>query len=32
VIVMLVGAGMVAGSWINARAGSEIPELRRRWD
>lgn len=25
------GTGMVAGSWANARAGSEIAELRRRW-
>jgi DHA3 family macrolide efflux protein-like MFS transporter len=25
------GTGMVAGSWANARAGSEIPVLRRRW-
>jgi MFS family permease len=25
------GTGMVAGSWANARAGSEIGRLRRRW-
>lgn len=25
------GAGMVAGSWANARAGSEVSVLRRRW-
>jgi MFS family permease len=25
------GTGMVAGSWANARAGSEIGVLRRRW-
>lgn len=25
------GTGMVAGSWVNARAGSEISVLRRRW-
>jgi MFS family permease len=25
------GTGMVAGSWANARAGSEIGALRRRW-
>jgi MFS family permease len=25
------GTGMVAGSWVNARAGSEIAALRRRW-
>jgi MFS family permease len=25
------GTGMVAGSWANARAGSEIAVLRRRW-
>lgn len=27
----LYGTGMVAGSWVNARAGSEIAGLRRRW-
>jgi MFS family permease len=31
VLWALYGTGMVAGSWINARAGSEIAELRRRW-
>lgn len=25
------GTGMVAGSWINARAGSDVSVLRRRW-
>jgi MFS family permease len=25
------GTGMVAGSWANARVGSQIAELRRRW-
>jgi MFS family permease len=27
----LYGTGMVAGSWANARAGSAIAGLRRRW-
>ena len=31
VLWALYGTGMVAGSWVNARAGSEIPVLRRRW-
>jgi len=31
VLMALYGAGMVAGSWANARAGSEIASLRRRW-
>lgn len=31
VLWALYGTGMVAGSWANARAGSEIAELRRRW-
>jgi MFS family permease len=30
-LMSLYGTGMVAGSWINARAGSEIASLRRRW-
>jgi len=31
VLWALYGAGMVAGSWANARAGSDIAGLRRRW-
>jgi len=31
VLMALYGTGMVAGSWANARAGSEIAALRRRW-
>jgi len=31
VLMATYGAGMLAGSWINARAGSAIPGLRRRW-
>lgn len=31
VLWALYGMGMVAGSWINARAGSQISGLRRRW-
>jgi MFS family permease len=31
VLMALYGTGMVAGSWANARAGSEIAGLRRRW-
>lgn len=31
VLWALYGTGMVAGSWANARAGSEIADLRRRW-
>jgi MFS family permease len=31
VLMALYGTGMVAGSWFNARAGSEIPGLRKRW-
>jgi hypothetical protein len=31
VLWALYGTGMVAGSLANARAGSEIAELRRRW-
>jgi MFS family permease len=27
----LYGAGMLAGSWSNARAGSNVDALRRRW-
>ncbi len=30
-LMALYGAGMVAGSWANARAGSDIEGLRRRW-
>lgn len=30
-LMTLYGAGMVAGSWATARAGSEIARLRRRW-
>lgn len=31
VLMALYGLGMVAGSWTNARAGSDIAGLRRRW-
>ncbi len=31
VLMALYGLGMVAGSWTNARAGSDIEGLRRRW-
>lgn len=31
VLMALYGTGMVAGSWGNARAGSELGALRRRW-
>lgn len=31
VLMALYGAGMVAGSWANARAGSDVGGLRRRW-
>ena len=31
VLMALYGTGMVAGSWANARAGSDIGGLRRRW-
>jgi MFS family permease len=31
VLMALYGTGMVAGSWANARAGSELVALRRRW-
>jgi MFS family permease len=31
VLMALYGTGMVAGSWANARAGSELDALRRRW-
>jgi MFS family permease len=31
ILMALYGTGMVAGSWANARAGSEIGSLRRRW-
>jgi MFS family permease len=31
VLMALYGTGMVAGSWANARAGSELEALRRRW-
>jgi MFS transporter, DHA3 family, macrolide efflux protein len=31
VLMALYGAGMVAGSWANARVGSDIQDLRRRW-
>jgi MFS family permease len=31
VLMALYGLGMVAGSWTNARAGSDIHGLRRRW-
>lgn len=31
VLMALYGLGMVAGSWTNARAGSDIDGLRRRW-
>lgn len=30
-LMAVYGTGMVAGSWINARAGSAISRLRRRW-
>lgn len=30
-LMALYGTGMVAGSWVNARAGSELDVLRRRW-
>ncbi len=30
-LMALYGLGMVAGSWANARAGSDIHGLRRRW-
>ena len=30
-LMALYGTGMVAGSWANARAGSEIASLHRRW-
>lgn len=31
VLMALYGLGMVAGSWTNARMGSDIEDLRRRW-
>src|SRR5579864_155990 len=31
VLMALYGTGMVTGSWANARAGSEVSDLRRRW-
>jgi MFS family permease len=31
ILMALYGAGMVAGSWSNARAGSNVHGLRRRW-
>lgn len=31
VLMALYGTGMVAGSWANAHAGSELGALRRRW-
>ncbi len=31
VMMALYGTGMVAGSWANAHAGSEVMALRRRW-
>src|SRR5579862_144936 len=31
VLMALYGTGMVAGSWANARAGSDVGSLRRRW-
>lgn len=31
VLMTLYGCGMLAGSWVNARAGSDIAGLRRRW-
>jgi MFS family permease len=31
ILMALYGTGMVAGSWANAHAGSEIAALRRRW-
>jgi MFS family permease len=30
-LMALYGTGMVAGSWANARGGSDIGRLRRRW-
>jgi MFS family permease len=30
-LMALYGAGMLAGSWANARAGSDVGGLRRRW-
>jgi MFS family permease len=30
-LMTLYGAGMIAGSWTNARAGSNLDGLRRRW-
>jgi MFS family permease len=30
-LMAVYGLGMVAGSWSNARAGSDIGDLRRRW-
>jgi MFS family permease len=30
-LMTLYGGGMVAGSWVNARAGSDVASLRRRW-
>jgi hypothetical protein len=31
VLMSLYGLGMVGGSWANARAGSDVDGLRRRW-
>jgi MFS family permease len=31
IMMALYGTGMVAGSWANAHAGSEVAALRRRW-
>lgn len=31
ILMAFYGAGMVAGSWSNARAGSDVDGLRRRW-
>ena len=31
VLMTLYGMGMIAGSWFNARAGSNLDGLRRRW-
>jgi MFS family permease len=31
ILMALYGTGMVAGSWANAHAGSEVASLRRRW-
>jgi MFS family permease len=31
ILMALYGTGMVAGSWANAHAGSEVLALRRRW-